>query len=356
MSSAFSIAGTILDLGLSPLLEANGWRAVVWASVGIAVLLLPAMRCILKPGPLAVGGDSATHLAASDGDTPAKSSEKDVSRCEMSQADLSKGEMKGGYMSHGMRHGASPGVPAAEALRGGTFWAMWWAIYLHLTYGAILSGHLPTLLRMMANLSVTTSAQLSALQFIFAIIGKILSGVLLSMQRVPRLLLFVVTPMVYCGSHLLLIDVSALGLLRGNGIVTAITVTQSVPRIALFAVVAGLTFGLIFSTLLCLPMRLFGRRDLPRLQSYAYSAILASAASFGPLVGMLRDLVNGYQLPIAITFLATALQCTFMALVLKRADASATDTMSPPRGCVPRSADDEDGVDVERERAKGVGP
>ena len=102
--------------------------------------------------------------------------------------------------------------------------------------------------------------------------------------------------------------------------------------------------------------RLFGRTELPRLQSYAYSAILASAASFGPLVGMLRDLVNGYQLPIAITFLATALQCTFMALVLKRADASATDTMIAPRGCVPRSADEEDGVDVEHERAKGVGP
>ena len=244
-------------------------------------------------------------------------------------------------------------MSAAVAMRGSTFWAMWWAIYLHLTYGAILSAHLPTLLRMMADLSVTTSAQLSALQFIFAIIGKLLSGVLLSMQRVPRLLLFVATPMVYCSSHLLLVDVSVQSLLRGSGIAAAITVTQSVPRIVLFAVVAGLTFGLIFSTLLCLPMRLFGRRDLPRLQSYGYSAILASAATFGPLVGMLRDLINGYQLPIAITFLATALQCALMGSILMRADASATEAIAP-RGGVCRSAEDDSREQTPR--AKHIDP
>jgi hypothetical protein len=87
----------------------------------------------------------------------------------------------------------------------------------------------------------------------------------------------------------------------------------------------GVPFGLIFGTLQCLPARLFGRTDLPRIQSATYSAILIATAAFGPLVGRLRDVFGGYQAPLVLTFVASCLQCSLL-LYLMGQDARAFQT------------------------------
>jgi hypothetical protein len=300
VSSAFSVSGTVLDLTLSPLLAARGWRAVVWVSVTLAAALLPVMFKVLRPGPLAVGG---RHRSVTD-DSGARATTV-VRPLEETQA--------------------TSGVAVGEALRGGTFWCLWLAIYLHLTYGALLSAHLPTLLRTMGDLDIVAASQTSALQFGFAIGGKLLSGVLLSSQTVPpRKLLFLAAPVAYCASHLALVDIDIPSLLR-EGPVAGIAVTHSLARCSVHAALAGITFGMIFGTLQCMPVRIFGRRDLPRLQSYAYSAILASAATFGPAIGVLRDTADGYQLPLLITFVLTFCEVFLMARIMG-ADAQAAST------------------------------
>ena len=96
-----------------------------------------------------------------------------------------------------------------------------------------------------------------------------------------RLLLFAAAPVTYIGSHFLLLDVHASEI--GGQLSSVLTFATSTPRLLAYAVTVGVPFGLIFGTLQCLPARLFGRRDLPSIQSATYSAILLSAATFGPL-------------------------------------------------------------------------
>ena len=98
--------------------------------------------------------------------------------------------------------------------------------------------------------------------------------------------------------------------------------TTSIPRLVAYAVCVGLPFGLVFGTLTCLPARLFGRRDLPRLQSAAYSGILVSTACTGALIGYLHDAFGGYQVPLLVTFAASAVQ-QLLLLYLQRADVRA---------------------------------
>ena len=74
-----------------------------------------------------------------------------------------------------------------------------------------------------------------------------------------------------------------------------------------------------------MPARLFGRADLPRIQSATYSAILISTAVFGPLVGQLRDTFGGYEAPLVMTFVASCTQCSLL-LYLKQQDVRAFQT------------------------------
>ena len=129
-------------------------------------------------------------------------------------------------------------------------------------------------------------------------------------------------PASYCLSHLLLLEFDPPQIAR-RGFLGGVAVAQNTPRLFAYAVVVGLSFGFVFGTLQCLPARLFGRRDLPKLQSILYGAILLSTASFNPFVGWLRDYFDGYVAPLLLTFCASFLLVGLM-LFLAKEDAEAT--------------------------------
>ena len=175
------------------------------------------------------------------------------------------------------------------------------------------------------------------MQYVCAIIGKLLSGVLLGLPSsapsgVARVswaaaALFVIAPLAYAGSHLLLVTVHPRELLLEADFIRGLTFTKSNTRLTCYAVAVGLPFGLLFGTLQCLPARLFGRRDLPSIQSAIYSAILLSSSCFVPLVGYLRDAFGGYQLPLLVTF-GTSLVQAGLLLFLMQADVRASEAES----------------------------
>lgn len=187
---------------------------------------------------------------------------------------------------------------------------------------------LTTALRDGAGLDVTTAASINSVQFFCAIAGKLTSGVLLALPSeamvYSRAILFVMAPIAFCLSHLVLLQVDVGALLDGD-LLGALAFVQSTPRLFVYAVVVGFPYGLVFGTLTCLPARLFGRKDLPKLQSASYSAILLSSACTGPTVGWLRDVSGGYQVPLMLTFTITAAQCALL-LFLMDADAKASAT------------------------------
>ena len=181
-----------------------------------------------------------------------------------------------------------------------------------------------------ASSQIPTASAINSLQFLCAIAGKLLSGALLACetpatQRAISLTLFVVAPLAYCLSHLLLLDVHPAALLAAD-LTNGLTFAQSNARLMCYAITVGLPFGALFGTLLCLPARLFGRRDLPTLQSAIYAAILLASGLFIPLAGYLRDTYGGYQLPLLLTAGASAIEMCLLAHLMRvdaRARASA---------------------------------
>ena len=76
----------------------------------------------------------------------------------------------------------------------------------------------------------------------------------------PRTLLFVVAPVVYAASHVLLLDVK-LDLLGEMDISHVVVVARGTRRLQVYGAMVGASFGVIFGLIQCLPVRLFGRRD-----------------------------------------------------------------------------------------------
>ena len=111
--------------------------------------------------------------------------------------------------------------------------------------------------------------------------GKLLSGVLLTLPTPPRHLLFGAAPACYCLSHALLLTVDVTTL-ASHGLIGSLAIAQHTPRLMVYSLTVGLSFGLIFGTLQCLPARLFGRRALPALQSATYAAVIHEDQTGGP--------------------------------------------------------------------------
>jgi hypothetical protein len=330
VASSFSIAGALLPLFLSPLLASAGWQRVLWAVVFSYVLLLPLLLFKLRPGPLAVGGSARV--------VPGDLAVGGKAKSAMASPETEAGSHPYGSSNDecGARdvpiHETPPpgsckpdGVSAEQAMRSGAFWALWLCLFLHLAYGSFLSGQLLTALRTGSHLEVTAGTAIVSVQFLCAVAGKLGSGVLLALPTAAlpyaRAFLFVVAPTALCGSHFLLLDVH-MGRLLGGDVHGGLVFATSIPRLVAYAVCVGLPFGLVFGTLTCLPARLFGRRDLPRLQSAAYSAILLSTACTSALIGYLHDAFGGYQVPLLVTFAASAVQLLLL-LYLQRADVAA---------------------------------
>lgn len=69
--ASFSISGAVVPVLLAPILSARGWRAAVAALLVPCVLILPAMRLVLQPGPLAVGNVKRSSGTQHGGETAA---------------------------------------------------------------------------------------------------------------------------------------------------------------------------------------------------------------------------------------------------------------------------------------------
>lgn len=167
----------------------------------------------------------------------------------------------------------------------------------------------------MAGMDVVLATQIVAVHYVFAIVGKLASGVMLSLPHVPRVSLFVVVPLTYVASHFLLLDVHPSALLgaQSDPLVAA---TRSYGRLLAYAIVVGVSFGVIFGTLLCMPARLFGLGSLPVLQNVAASAVLLASAMFSPLAGFLRDVFHGYEVTLLCTFVASFAQLLLMVFLM----------------------------------------
>jgi len=216
------------------------------------------------------------------------------------------------------RAAAPDGTSAAAALRDPAFWSMAGSLYLHMVYGATLTNHLPTVLRTDASLGVLDAAKVASLQFSFAIGSKLLTGALIALPRPPRALLFTAAPLLYTASHFLLLDVS-FDRLRAGDLGHALTVTRSLPRLQAFAVAAGFSFGVVFGLIQCLPIRLFGRRDLPTLQSLMYVSVLLATATAVPLVGFLRDAFDQtYSVPFMLTLSASVCETGLLQFLMRK--------------------------------------
>jgi hypothetical protein len=110
-----------------------------------------------------------------------------------------------------------------------------------------------TVLRTSCGQGVLAASAINAVQFVCAIVGKLLSGALLACEapaarRAISRVLFVAAPLAFCTSHLVLFDVRLLPLLSGE-IGRAVTFSHSTPRLYAYALVVGLPFGLLFGTL-----------------------------------------------------------------------------------------------------------
>ena len=332
IASAFSVAGALLPLLLAPLLATSGWRAVLGAQAISCVLLLPIVCGLLKPGQLRVGSmRTVPRPGTSTPDSPAaKTAAESGESTEPTDGAVADSEKRRVVSTSNDDELPTDGVSASAAFRSSTFWVLWIAVLLHLTYGSLLSAHLLTVLRTSCVRPVLTASAINSLQFLCAIAGKLLSGALLACetpatQRAISLTLFVVAPLAYCLSHLLLLDVHPAALLAAD-LTNGLTFAQSNARLMCYAITVGLPFGALFGTLLCLPARLFGRRDLPTLQSAIYAAILLASGLFIPLAGYLRDTYGGYQLPLLLTAGASAIEMCLLAHLMRvdaRARASA---------------------------------
>ena len=317
--SAFSFAGALLPLAFAPVVGSHGWRAVFGINAVCCVIILPVLHRFLKPGPLTVGRNAPTAVPVpTSAPVPVP-----VQRA-------GNGEAASTRMEEKSRPSPAAGGGTVKAFRSFAFGACWLSTFLHLLYGSLLSIHLITVLQTGAGCDVATASAINAVQFGCAIGGKMGSGALLSVrnsrraEHAVRLLLFIVAPFLYAGSHFLLLDIGGGGC---ESFVASLMFTKSTWRLYAYAVMVGLPFGMIFGTLQCLPARLFGRQDLPAIQSATYSAILAASAIFGPLVGLLRDAFGGYQVPLIVTFCASCMECVLLAFLM-RADATAQEAVA----------------------------
>ena len=275
----------------------------------------------MKPGPYAIGRRSKV---AHSGDAGSKGcDEVDVGSVHARQN--GKHPPANAVVSGSQ---VPEGFSTAEALRSIPFWAMVAAMYLHMVYGATITSHLLTALRTDAGMSVTEAAEVMAVQFAFAVCSKLLTGALLTLHSPPRALLFIGAPIAYAASHFLLLDVHPEQISTWE-LAHAVSVSHDHVWLRLYGAVVGTSFGTIFGLIQCLPIRLFGRRDLPTIQSLMYSSVLLANATSIPLMGALHDAFGGnYNVPFLVTFGASIVEVGLLVL-LRRRDIEATAQCTP---------------------------
>ena len=314
ITTSYSASGAILPLIFAPILAESGWRAVCLQSLGLCAVVLPASLLVIKKGPLSVGEQAVA--SPTTGTSPLSLRASDASATGLRASNGSPPAIR--------PVGPSAGLSLKEVVGQSSFWALAAANYLFMVYAAIIVNHLPFVLRTDGGLGVVPTAQVMSLQFAAAMSAKFGVGVLMALPSPPRFLLFIGMPAAYTATHLLLVDVAVDPLLAAD-FGHALVVSQELPRLRVYGVLTGLAFGSLFGLIQCLPIRLFGRRCLPTIQSLMYAIVIFGNASVLPLMGALRDAYDEtYSMPLLLSFIASALlQLVFNCLLAADRAASA---------------------------------
>ena len=165
ISSAFSIGGALLPLLLAPQLASHGWRSVCLVEAFCCVLLLPLLFLKMRPGVLRVGSTRSLPTTETDR-TSGESGDSDGGG-----ALTVAGKPTDPTVMRGESSKVLGGTSASAAFRGKTFWVLWTATFLHLTYGSLLSAHLLTILRQECAKDVLTASRYARLRHSSPLIG-----------------------------------------------------------------------------------------------------------------------------------------------------------------------------------------
>ena len=119
------------------------------------------------------------------------------------------------------------------------------------------------------------AASIYSVYNVAAVVGKVLSAVFISLPSLKKgLFLYLLFPLLYCLSPLLLLNVSVTRWLSTGSLLDALAVTQSDARLVTFCVAAGLGYGFGASVMALLVKEFFGLADLTRLQPLQYACVI----------------------------------------------------------------------------------
>lgn len=169
------------------------------------------------------------------------------------------------------------------------------------------------------------------LQYSMAICGKVSAGLLVPLT--PRWMLFTLPPLLFCASHLILLELAdgaphpgghpGGGTSLGNEPFSSgrpwwpdLAITRSTPRLYIFACVYGLSFGLTHSLLTMQPVYLFGRLRLAYFQNLAAATSIVGIAIGQASTGYLYDASGGrYGPALLVTFVVSAINAAVCIVI-----------------------------------------
>jgi sugar phosphate permease len=273
INSGYSMAGSLTPLIVGPLTERYGWRPIcrVYALIELVTGAVAFYRLRMNVLPLA--SEVAAKGAAGES----------AAQCN---AEL-------------------PGLTLREAMRTAQFYLHYLCTFLTIFYEGAIVSQLNVALQREAGLTLTQSAHIYSLQYLFAIMGKLLAGWLVVV--LPRKVHFVIGPCTFCASHLLLFDTrSALTTLASGDAFESFAITTSQPQLIAFAICYGSSFGYTHSLMVAQPVLLFGKRALSELSALHWGVNAVGFISGNVVIGGAYDLLGSYGRAFQITLTTTA--------------------------------------------------
>ena len=195
-----------------------------------------------------------------------------------------------------------------------SFWALMIAGFCMMMYEGTVVSYLVVMLREDAGLELEVVAWLYSLQYTFAIVGKLTTGVVLR-SRSPRFLAFVPVPLAFSLSHLLLLEIDLPALAAGESMATGLRITPNTSRLVAFSIIYGFSFGFTHSLLICQPVALFGRTMLPLVQNYLWAAVSGGFVIGKVAIGFARDYTGRFAETMLITFAASFTSALLISLL-----------------------------------------
>jgi len=332
IASAFSFAGFLIPPLLSPIMVAFGWRALWLVLAGAIVLLLPLAFLRIRPGPTQLNQQQAAddhrenlvvdmmvtvfasrvhqralkHKATRD---KSGFSGGRLSMISVTDPELVLHQLDKHHAIMGHEHsGSDPDVAFSDALRMPKFWALVVAAFSFFLYGGALNLHLPSILASEGGLSVTAASSVFSTYNIFAVGGKVLTGVFLQTPALKRSVpIYLPFQLCYLLSHLVLLEVDLGRVLSGGGLLSALVVTSDQARLTLYSACVGLSYGFCASLMQCLVKEYFGLRDLAKIQPIVYGCVIVGCMGGMFIPGFLHDLTGSYKPFLALSMCTTTI-------------------------------------------------